>query len=230
MMSRARRTGLLVCGLASLLAHAALLGWGVLPGASPRRADAPPGPRPVLVSAPGLPLDGSPEEKAPEPMILADRSDVVVHLPIPEALPPLQAPMPEALVRVGDETSTIDLASLPAGRPELFDDDGYVPRPQLSVVPVAQQMLILEWPEEGAPPAGRYRGVVSLFIDEQGVIQHVRFDDDGLPESLKEQTRAALATVRYSPGKVKDQIVKSRLRLELVFEADPRMVTRGSRR
>lgn len=229
-MSQARRTGLLVCGLASLLAHAALLGWGVQPGVSPRRADAPVGLRPVQVSAPRLPSDVPPEDPASEPLILADRSEVIVHLPVQEPMGPLQAPMPEALVAAGDDTSTVDLVRLPAGRPELFDDDGYVPRPQLSVVPVAQQTLILEWPEEGAPPAGRYRGVVSLFIDEQGVIQHVRFDDDGLPESLKDQARSALATIRYSPGKVKDQIVKSRLRLELVFEADPRMVTRGSRR
>lgn len=229
-MSRARRTGLLVCGLASMLAHAALLGWGGQPGASPRRADAPAGPRSVQIVSPRLPLNAASVERSAAPLVLAERSLVSVKLMTLEPLRQLQMPMPEAVEGAGDDTATIDLARLPAGREELFDDDGYVPRPKLSVVPVAQQTLMLEWPEEGAPPAGRYQGVVSLYIDEEGIIRHVRFDDDGLPESLREQARTALATIRYSPGKVQDQIVKSRIRLELNFEADPRVVTRGSRR
>lgn len=229
-MGAARRSGLPVCGLISVLAHAALLGWGGQPGAAARRVDPAMKARSIQLAAPRLASLQVPEEAVAEPLVLADHSDEVTHMASLQPLSPLRAPLPEALAASPEGPQFLDAPVLPAGRPELFNDDGYVPRPKLSVVPVAQQPLVLEWPAEGAPPAGRYHGVVSLYIDEQGVIQHIRFDDDGLPESLREQARSALATLRYSPGKVKDQIVKSRIRLELNFEADPRVVTRGSRR
>lgn len=230
-MGSARRSGLLICGLISALAHAALLGLEGQPGAAARRVDLAMKGRAIELAAPRLLTPQSLEEAVAEPLVLADRSETVTQLAWLQPLSPLTARLPETLAASPEGPQVLEAPVQPAGRQELFNDDGYVPRPKLSVVPVALLPLVLEWPaEEAAPPAGRYHGVVSLFIDEQGIIQHIRFDDDGLPESLKEQARSALAALRYSPGKVKDQIVKSRIRLELNFEADPRVVTRGSRR
>lgn len=211
-----------------MLAHAAVLGWGVQGGAPAKRVAPVAEARAVLLSAqrePPMRL----AETAAEPQVIADavKADAPKAVLAPESPP--SAPSPETTAGSPEVLAALDSSQRSAARPELFNEDGYVPRPKLSVVPVAQQALILEWPVDAPPPAGHYHGVASLYIDEQGIIQHIRFDDDGLPEVLRDQVRSALATVRYSPGQVKGRIVKSRIRLELSFEADPRVVTRGSR-
>lgn len=128
---------------------------------------------------------------------------------MPEAVQPLVRPAVEPLAAL--------LPALEAG----FDEQSYLPRPRLTVPPALQGSVLLSWPPHDAPPAGRYAGVLSLFIDEFGVVQRVRVDDGELPAALQEQARTVFLGAQFSPGQLQGQVVKSRIRVEVSFEANP---------
>ena len=135
--------------------------------------------------------------------------------PIPESMAPLERPAVELLASVTPAPN--------AG----FDEQSYLPRPRLTVPPTLQSAVLLSWPPHDAPPAGRYAGVLSLFIDELGVVQRVRVDEGELPAALQEQARAVFLGAHFSPGQLQGQVVKSRIRIEVSFEADPRAQRKG---
>ena len=65
----------------------------------------------------------------------------------------------------------------------------------------------------------RFRGELTLFIDETGMVVRVRKEDDGLTEALEEVARRAFMETRFSPGELSDAgAVKSRIRIEVVFD------------
>ncbi len=136
---------------------------------------------------------------------------------MPDAVEPLARPALEPLA------SSAPALNVDAG----FDEQSYLPRPRLTVPPALQGSVLLSWPPHDAPPAGRYAGVLSLFIDEFGVVQRVRVEDGELPASLQEQARAVFLGAQFSPGQLQGQVVKSRIRVEVSFEADPRVQRKG---
>jgi hypothetical protein len=70
--------------------------------------------------------------------------------------------------------------------PPTTDDQGeYLPRFQLSVVPVAQGPVIIAPPPGLSEPARR-TGLLSLFIDEQGRVQSVWADEPKFPEAFEQ--------------------------------------------
>jgi hypothetical protein len=87
----------------------------------------------------------------------------------------------------------------------------------------------LPWPADG-PPAGRFNEVISLFIDEAGVVQRVRLDGPGLPDSLQAVAQDAFLHARFSPGLLAGQPVRSWIRLEVEFDAPSTAASRGIRR
>lgn len=100
------------------------------------------------------------------------------------------------------------------------DDDGYIPRPLLTQAPVALTTVLIESPASQAP-AGRYTGVLSLFIDEEGHVREVRGEPPSLPPEMEEAGRAAFLQARFKPGELDGHAVKSRVRVEVVFDGTP---------
>jgi len=94
----------------------------------------------------------------------------------------------------------------------------YVPRPQLSVGPKPTTAIVLESPP-GEVIATRQTGVFSLFIDEEGRVQHIEAGEPALSPSLQEAARAAFKDAQFEPGQIDGRPVKSRLRIEASFEA-----------
>ncbi len=88
----------------------------------------------------------------------------------------------------------------------------------LSVAPVPVSVVVIPFPEvEG--PAERYVTRLLLFIDEFGKVVRVRVDGPSLPQALEEAARNAFLNARFSPGQVDGLAVRSRIRVEVTFEA-----------
>ncbi len=100
------------------------------------------------------------------------------------------------------------------------DHNDYVPRPLLTVPPVAQAPVLIGEPT-GATQTGRYVGILSLFIDEEGRVQYVAADEPALPPLYEQAARDAFIAARFSPGQVDGRAVKSRVRVEVVFDSTP---------
>jgi hypothetical protein len=215
------RAALLACVGTSVLAHAALVGYLALSGGGEGAARPQPQghaaamqvrvamPSPAAIAAAG---SGALVEVAAASLDVGPGQLSKSGIPV-QPQPPASAPAPASAT-----------VSLPVSGSPWFDEEAYLPRPKLTVPPVAQQAVLLSWPEQDAPPAGQYVGVLSLFIDEFGAVQRVRVEGDDLPAPLRERARAAFAGLRFSPGQVQGQEVKSRIRVEVRFDADPRMV------
>ena len=69
---------------------------------------------------------------------------------------------------------------------------------------------------------GRHVGVLSIFIDEHGQVQRSEADDAvGLPEALVQAAREAFMAAQFAPGEIDGRAVKSRVRVEVVFDDTP---------
>ncbi|SDJ04492.1 energy transducer TonB [Variovorax sp. OV700] len=111
------------------------------------------------------------------------------------------------------------LAIAPLPRPGNFGDD-YVPRPLLTVPPVAKTPVIFAAPE-GEMFRGRHVGVLSLFIDEHGQVQRIEADAASLPEAFEQAARDAFMAAQFSPGEIDGAAVKSRVWVEVIFDDMP---------
>lgn len=186
---------LLACGLVSALLH--VIGFAAAPvqdrvvkPVQPRR------PGSVLVVPPRAAVEaplGQTTGKG-EPVSAVAES----HLPID--------PLPVAVA----EPPPVAATDTPG-------DGDYVPRPLLSVPPRPQSPVMLAWPDfEGAQTL--YRGVLALYIDEDGVVQRVRAVEGDLTPELEAQACAVFLGTRFSPGQLDGSAVRSRLQVEVVFE------------
>jgi periplasmic protein TonB len=97
-------------------------------------------------------------------------------------------------------------------------DGGYVPRPLLSVAPVATAPVVIA-PPPATAEVGRRVGVLALYIDEQGRVRRIEAEPPLLPPAMEQAAREAFAAARFSPGEVDAHAVKSRIRVEVTFDA-----------
>lgn len=97
-------------------------------------------------------------------------------------------------------------------------DGGYVPRPLLSVAPVATAPVVIA-PPPATAEVGRHVGVLALYIDEQGRVRRIEAEPPLLPPALERAAREAFAAARFTPGEVDAHVVKSRIRVEVTFDA-----------
>jgi hypothetical protein len=97
--------------------------------------------------------------------------------------------------------------------------EAFIPRPLLSVAPSATSEIVLEAP--AGFNAERYFGILSLFIDELGRVRYIAADAPLLPPVLEQLARDAFMAAQFSPGQIDGQPVKSRQRVEVVFDGRP---------
>ncbi|ACB35175.1 TonB family protein [Leptothrix cholodnii SP-6] len=224
--TRHPRRLLLICALLSALVHAALLvnwqdGGGRSGGASSRRA-VPPSPEPAgistvrLLDGPSAPAVAVAAVEAPAAATAPDPVPETAPIAAPDATPPALPAAPDAATEAG--------AIARAGR----DDDGtggngdgddhYLSRSQLDQPPAAQAEIALPFPDTA--PLGRYRAVLTLFIDPSGQVQRVRTESDSLPPSLDDAARQAFLAARFTPGMKDGQPVRSRIRVEVLYSTE----------
>jgi hypothetical protein len=104
--------------------------------------------------------------------------------------------------------------------PDDFDGSNYIPRPLLTVPPSSLASIVLDVPE-GTFAGERYAGVLSLFIDEEGQVKHVAADGTTLPPEFEQVAREAFMASPFLAGQLEGRSVKSRLRVEVVFDSRP---------
>ncbi|BEP38039.1 hypothetical protein GmRootV59_50100 [Variovorax sp. V59] len=86
--------------------------------------------------------------------------------------------------------------------------------------PIAKTTIVLE-PPPGEIVSTRLVGILSLFIDEQGRVQRVDAEEPTLPPAFEQVAREAFMAAKFSPGEVEGRAVKSRQRVEVVFDYTP---------
>ncbi len=102
-----------------------------------------------------------------------------------------------------------------------------MPRPQLSVVPVAQGAVVIDMPP-GMRKFGRRVSVLALFINEEGAVDRIVVEGPPLPFSMEQSARQAFRAAHFSPGQVNGHAVKSQIRVEVVFgEETPTPINHG---
>jgi outer membrane biosynthesis protein TonB len=147
-------------------------------------------------------------EATPSPSPTAAPAPASHPAPEPFELNPLPPP------GAGPATVHEPSASLDADR-------SYWPRHLLTRPPTPQQSIDLFYPDQA--PSGHFRAVLTLFIDEQGVVQRVRIDeadDSGLPPVLEDAARQTFLRSRFSPGEIDGQPTRSRVRIEIEYATE----------
>ncbi len=97
--------------------------------------------------------------------------------------------------------------------------DQYLPRSQLSVGPSPREHILLGYPDDG-PAVGRFMLTLALYIDERGAVRRVDVaSDEALPDTLRQAARLAFTGQRFTPGERAGEVVKSRIRIEVLFES-----------
>ncbi len=110
-------------------------------------------------------------------------------------------------------------------------DGSYVPRPLLSIAPEVTAPVVVAPPASSASTGqliGRYTGVLALYIDEQGVVRRIEPEAPALPEPMAQAARAAFMNAHFSPGQMDGHAVKSRIRVEVVFDDTPQPAASAS--
>ncbi|MES2251747.1 MAG: hypothetical protein V4645_31060 [Pseudomonadota bacterium] len=116
-----------------------------------------------------------------------------------------------------EEPSAIAPPTPPASTTTEVEVDNYIPRSQLSTPPIALTTIVLE-PPSGEPVGDRLVGILLLFIDEQGHVDQVDSEEPILPPAFEQAAREAFIAAEFSPGEIDGRAVKSRLRVEVVFD------------
>lgn len=139
--------------------------------------------------------------------------------PASASAPPLPATAP-AVTAVADGLDPEQWPPTGAG-PVDAADQAYWPRNLLTRPPTPQQSIDLLYP--ALAPSGRFRAVLTLFIDEQGVVQRVRIDeadDSGLPPILEDAARQTFLRSTFTPGEIDGRPIRSRLRIEVEYATE----------
>lgn len=97
-------------------------------------------------------------------------------------------------------------------------DADYLPRSLLSQPPAPLAPVLIDYPPID-DDKGRYVSELSLFIDATGNVAKVRVDGPQLPPALEAAARSAFLGARFAPGQLDGQAVRSRIRIEVVFES-----------
>ena len=196
---------LFVSAALSVALHAAVLSSRVSPVAP---KGAPTGPVRDAASSMRLrtvPLLPAPPSPLPLPPRESLQTAEVVHM------------SKRASVSKEERSSNAPPAALPPPVIVEVESDNYMPRNQLSMPPIAKTAIVLE-PPPGEIASARLVGILSLFIDEQGRVQRVDAEEPTLPPAFEQVAREAFMAAEFSPGEVDGRAVKSRQRIEVVFD------------
>ncbi len=223
----ARSTLLAVCVTGSVALHLGLaLGLG-MPPAEPAAGSATAAHRPRLQMVTATQAPGSTRPLAPVPTpavrrLPASTGPVARAWPDLDHLPPTSAGTPAS-----SPARTDGLQAATDHDRDAAADGDYLPRDQLTRGPVPQQSIDLVYPD--LAPVGQFRTVLTLFIDDQGVVRRVRFDEadeTGLPPVLEEAARQTFLRSTFTPGELDGRPIRSRLRIEVAYTAETPAATR----
>ena len=104
-----------------------------------------------------------------------------------------------------------------SGTPDEFDPSLYIASSTLPVRPEPIGNIAVPYPTEV-----KRSGIVSLgltlYIDEAGRVVHIDLDDTTLPPAFHQAAWMAFSKGRFQPGRIDEGPVKTRMRVEVLFE------------
>jgi hypothetical protein len=159
---------------------------------------------------------------APAAVEPVQRSRPVAEAPrdaTPDPLPK-QAQEAPVLIAQAPVQDGADRLMTTQGTAELPTQDVYLPRPQLTIAPTLTSPVLLNAPE-GDTEIARHVGVLALFIDQSGRVHHIQAEEPRLPPAFERIAREAFMAATFTPGQLDGQEVKSRIRIEVVFDNTP---------
>jgi len=136
------------------------------------------------------------------------------------AAPPQQPAQSTAIARTAPADASPPQPLLGWVAPGTDSDADYYPRAALSLAPAPVDAIVLDYPPI-ANDSGHHVGQLSLFIDQAGRVDRVRVDGQPLPPELEQAARTAFMGARFRAGEVDGRAVKSRIRIEVVFDSRP---------
>ena len=172
----------------------------------------------LLALHPGAAVASAPRalaaiELAPVPAhVLNDSAAQGGGLDQPSALPE-SVPSPPSLARQPGGKAEIEIEAPAAG-------SEYVIGSQLSQRPVALGTIDVPYPDIG-PEGSEVRVVLTLYINERGIVDRVQVEDSDVPAPLADAARRTFLLATFTPGRVHDQAVRSQVQVEVSFSAVP---------
>ena len=141
------------------------------------------------------------------------------------------APAPQAAAGGGKGDPAAERVSNEAPRPALTRTEGmgllplpapaYYSSEQLTKRPLPTAEAALDTAETWAIPAtGKI--ILKLWIDERGEVTAVDVEKSELPEIFSKTAAAAFKTLRFLPGELHGQRVRSMMRIEVIYDDSQR--------
>lgn len=123
-----------------------------------------------------------------------------------------------------DPAAAIDSATVAAAERRPAGDEAaapldFLPRDKLSVPPRPIGFVDVPFPAEVTEQID-LAVQLTLFIDEQGVVQRVRLDGPDVGPVLQEAARSSFMNARFSPGELNGRAVRSQMRVEVTFRSE----------
>jgi periplasmic protein TonB len=222
-MTRVQMRRLGPCVAITIAAHALLLAVPVRPAAASGTPNAPYSSLAVRFIDPTPSVSRWDASQMPQSAVIERRletSSLYEPRTVIDQVEPLKAHTPAlANAATAFEAPTLLGLSLPGIADE---DDQFVVRSLLSLPPAPLSPVVIPYPEMEIS-AGRYVGELTLFIDENGTVVRVHPEGNALPPAFEQAARNAFLSVRFRPGEMQEHgAVKSRIRVEVVFEGSAR--------
>jgi len=124
----------------------------------------------------------------------------------------------ETRSEIGEPTSS-PLATMPLP----ITTNIYFPRDELTLPPtLIENVDLSSLAKLAGTSAGR--ALLELYINEQGSIDRVEPQSDGIPDNILENLRDLLFQLKFSGGEIDGTIVKTRLVIEVLFIPTQRAV------
>lgn len=142
--------------------------------------------------------------------------DSLNHAPLaePPATPAAAAPPvpPRQRPRLAD-LSAAETPPNPVGPSGLPVFDDYLPASQLSTPPGLYTLGATE-PDRDDAMTGGGRLVIELFLSESGAVDHWQVVEETSPPAFREHMLNTFLAATYTPGRLFERAVKSRLKVE----------------
>lgn len=158
-------------------------------------------------------------DRLPDSAPLHVRLAAAAIAPTQSAAQPIRDFATQELPRPAERTarSAPPAVEIPAPAIALPAPDKFYPPDELDASPRPAEDLSFSYPSDGIAHRTGFMQL-TLFIDESGKLERVERGDTDLPQMFADSVEVELRNVRYFPGQIGNQPVKSQLVLRIDFD------------
>lgn len=143
--------------------------------------------------------------------------------PLPEDVPlpapqPDSEPVPQREQLAPSAAPTEKTTSLPIIEVPLIEDPTYYKASEVDVHPSALQVIQPAYPDEAASANVAGSVVLLLLLDEGGKVQDISVEEASPPGYFEKSALEAFRNARFSPAQRQGRVVKSRVRIKVLYE------------